>query len=97
MMSIRFLDETLWAILSRKTPIVSKHTFNRHTKHKIQFNLSISVPIIRFNSWKGYILGSEGSVVHHEEVDILDVADKESLVAGGHHVLGLLVGAIASL
>ena len=43
------------------------------------------------------VLGSVGLVVHEEELDVLDVADKEGLVAGGHHVLGLLVGAIADL
>ncbi len=37
-------------------------------------------------------LSSEGLVVHQEEVDIADVVDEESLVAGWHHVLGLLVG-----
>jgi hypothetical protein len=30
--------------------------------------------------------------VHKEQLDVTDVADEESLVAGGHHVLGLLVG-----
>ena len=38
-----------------------------------------------------------GLVVHEEELDVLNVADEESLVAGGHHVAGLLVGAIADL
>lgn len=38
-----------------------------------------------------------GSVVHKEKLDIVDVADEESLVAGGGHVAGLLVGAIADL
>jgi hypothetical protein len=44
-----------------------------------------------------YVLGGVGLVVHEEELDVLDVADKESLVARGHHVAGLLVGAIADL
>jgi hypothetical protein len=35
--------------------------------------------------------------VHEKELDILDVADEEGLVAGRHHVAGLLVGAIADL
>jgi hypothetical protein len=35
--------------------------------------------------------------VHEEELDVLDVADAERLVAGRHHVAGLLVGAIADL
>jgi hypothetical protein len=30
--------------------------------------------------------------VHEEELDITDVVDEESLVAGWHHVAGLLVG-----
>jgi len=38
-----------------------------------------------------------GLVVHEEELNVLDVADEERLVARGHHVLGLLVGAIADL
>lgn len=37
------------------------------------------------------ILCGEGLVVHKEEVDILDVVDQEGLVAGWHHVAGLLV------
>lgn len=44
-----------------------------------------------------HVLGGVGLVVHEEELDVLDVADKESLVARGHHVAGLLVGAIADL
>lgn len=35
--------------------------------------------------------------MHEQQLDILDVVDDESLVAGGHHVAGLLVGAIADL
>jgi hypothetical protein len=35
--------------------------------------------------------------VHEEELKVLDVADEESLVAGGHHVAGLLVGTVADL
>jgi hypothetical protein len=37
------------------------------------------------------------SVVHEKELQISQVIDDESLVAGGHHVAGLLVGAIADL
>lgn len=44
-----------------------------------------------------YALGSVGAVVHQQKVDVVDVADEEGLVAGGHHVLGLLVGAEADL
>ena len=43
------------------------------------------------------VLGSIGAVVHHQELKVLDVVDKERLVARGHHVAGLLVGAIADL
>jgi hypothetical protein len=32
--------------------------------------------------------------VHEEELDVLGVVDEESLVAGGHHVAGLLVGSV---
>lgn len=42
-------------------------------------------------------LGGEGAVVHEEKLDVLEVADKESLVAGGGQELGLLVGTIADL
>lgn len=35
--------------------------------------------------------------MHQEELDVLGVVDEESLVAGGHHVAGLLVGAITDL
>lgn len=45
----------------------------------------------------GDALSSVGPVVHEEELDILRVVDNKSLVAGRHHVLGLLVAAIADL
>jgi hypothetical protein len=35
--------------------------------------------------------------VHHKEIEVADVVDEESLVAGRHHVSGLLVVAIADL
>ena len=35
--------------------------------------------------------------MHQQQLDILDVVDDESLVAGGHHVTGLLVGAESDL
>lgn len=35
--------------------------------------------------------------MHQQELNIVDVADKESLVAGGGHVTGLLVRAEADL
>ena len=37
------------------------------------------------------VLCGECLIVHKEEVDIAGVVDKESLVAGGHHVASLLV------
>lgn len=43
------------------------------------------------------VLGSVGSVVHEQKLNIVDVVDEEGLVAGGHHVAGLLVGTIANL
>jgi len=39
-----------------------------------------------------YILGSEGLVVHEEEIDVAGVVDEESLVSGWGEVTGLLVG-----
>lgn len=47
--------------------------------------------------FRGNVLGGVGPVVHQEELEVVDVVDDEGLVAGGHHVLGLLVGAIADL
>ena len=43
------------------------------------------------------LLCGESLVVHKKELDVLDVADEEGLVARGHHVAGALVGAIANL
>ena len=48
-------------------------------------------------SMGGDVLGSEGAVVHEEELDVLGVADEEGLVAGGRQEAGLLVGAEADL
>lgn len=45
----------------------------------------------------GDVLSGVGTVVHQQQLDVLGVADEEGLVAGGHHVTGLLVGAIADL
>lgn len=43
------------------------------------------------------LLGSVGAVVHEQEVEVAGVVDEEGLVAGGHHVAGLLVAAVADL
>jgi hypothetical protein len=43
------------------------------------------------------VLCGVGLVVHQEELDIVGVLNEEGLVARGHHVAGLLVGAIADL
>lgn len=43
------------------------------------------------------VLSGEGAVVHEQKLDVVDVVDEEGLVAGGHHVLGLLVRAVADL
>lgn len=43
------------------------------------------------------LLGGVGLVVHEEEVEVTGVVDKERLVAGGHHVAGLLVATVANL
>jgi hypothetical protein len=45
----------------------------------------------------GDALSSVGAVVHEQKLNVLGVVDEESLVAGGHHVLGLLVGSVADL
>jgi hypothetical protein len=73
MMSIRFLDETLWAIL-----------------------YFVSGGLLGYRSMRD-VLGSVGSVVHEEKLNVVDVADEEGLVAGGGQEAGLLVGAIADL
>ena len=43
------------------------------------------------------VLGGKGLVVHEKEVNIGDVVDEESLVAGRHHVACLPVGAVSDL
>lgn len=35
--------------------------------------------------------------MHQEQLNVLGVVDEESLVAGGHHVAGLLVATITNL
>ena len=42
-------------------------------------------------------LGSEALVVHEKELNLGGVVDEESLVAGRHHVAGLLVGTVTDL
>lgn len=42
-------------------------------------------------------LSSVGAVVHQEELDVGNVLDEESLVAGRGHVAGLLVGTVSNL
>lgn len=44
-----------------------------------------------------YVLGSEGLVVHEEEIDVAGVVDEESLVSGWGEVTGLLVGTESDL
>ena len=74
-------------------------------------NFSTPLVRVRFQRWVSQTTGQPcrrgwdgenalcgvGLVVHEEQLDVLDVADEESLVAGGHHVLGLLVGAVSDL
>lgn len=43
------------------------------------------------------VLGSVGSVVHQQQLEVLDVVDEESLVAGGGQEASLLVGSVANL
>jgi hypothetical protein len=43
------------------------------------------------------ILSGVGAVVHEEKLNVPGVVDEEGLVARGHHVLGLLVGAVSDL
>ena len=43
------------------------------------------------------VLGSVGAVVHQQQLEVLDVVDEESLVAGGGEEASLLVGAVADL
>jgi hypothetical protein len=45
----------------------------------------------------GDALSSVSAVVHEQKLNVLGVVDEESLVAGGHHVLGLLVGTVTDL
>jgi hypothetical protein len=46
---------------------------------------------------QGDVLSSVGAVVHEQQLNVLGVVDEESLVAGGHHVLGLLVATVTDL
>lgn len=46
---------------------------------------------------RGVVLSGVGTVVHEEKVELADVVDEESLVAGRHHVAGLLVGTVTDL
>ena len=46
---------------------------------------------------RGVVLSGVGAVVHEEKVELADVVDEESLVAGRHHVAGLLVGTVTDL
>lgn len=43
------------------------------------------------------VLGGVCAVVHEKKVNFADVVDEESLVAGGHHMAGLLVGTVTDL
>lgn len=92
MMSIRFLEETLWAILSCVvSALCSTHGSPCPT------NFAFSLRVFRSEPSRINVLCGVDLVVHQEELKVLDVADDKGLVAGGHHVLGLLVGAIANL
>lgn len=44
-----------------------------------------------------HILSSVGAVVHEQKLNVLGVVDEESLVAGRHHMPGLLVATITDL
>jgi hypothetical protein len=46
---------------------------------------------------EGCVLCGEGGVVHEEEIYVAGVVDEEGLVAGGHEMACLLVGAITNL
>lgn len=81
MMSMRLREETALAILLTGSQV-------SYTKHILAGNGELEGIIV---------LGSVGAVVHHQELKVLDVVDKERLVARGHHVAGLPVGAIANL
>lgn len=84
MISTRFREETLWAILlfSCQSSVVARH-------HSASQNG-------KDRACRG-VLSGVGLVVHQQQLDVLDVVDDESLVAGGHHVAGLLVGAESDL
>lgn len=52
------------------------------------YSMLIAIPNILTRVYK---LCGESSVVHEEEINIADIADKESFVSGWHHVAGFLV------
>jgi len=41
-------------------------------------------------------LGGKGLVVHEQEIHIVNVVDKERLVAGRHHMSGLLIRTVSN-
>lgn len=43
------------------------------------------------------LLCSVALVVHEEEIEVADIVNEESLVAGWHHVTGFLVVAVSDL
>ena len=58
------------------------------------------ISVLVSSSWtrsKDNVLCGVGLVVHKEKVNITGVVDEESLVAGWHHVAGLLVGTETNL
>jgi hypothetical protein len=65
----------------------------QHVKSYVRVSLFPAAFHVEF--W--YILGSEGLVVHEEELDISGVVNQESFVAGWHHVASFLVGAKSDL
>jgi hypothetical protein len=56
----------------------------------------ISMGLLLFSDGHN-VLSGVGAVVHEQQLNVLGVVDEESLVAGGHHVLGLLVATITDL
>ena len=85
MISTRFREETAWEIL--KQTMLASWTEE----------VAILVQSLLKGGNTGYLLCGVGSVVHQQKLKILGVVDEESLVAGGHHVASLLVGAITNL
>jgi hypothetical protein len=91
-MSTRLREETALAILYE----FIHQSCSKGFPSEVTLQQQSPKSVILFESIGG-VLSSVGAVVHEQKLNILGVVDEESLVAGGHHVTGLLVASITNL